>query len=639
MTIATATTNGAQAAVQLPNIFTDGMVLQRNTLVPIWGTATPGEVVTIEFNGREYAAITNEIGQFQVRIGPLKSGGPYQMTVKGSSTIVVRDVLVGEVWLCSGQSNMEWPLNWLPNYKAEIEQTNNPMIRQFLVKKQLSNQPKEELLRSSWIGATSKSLGQFTAVGYFFAKYIFEQLNVPVGIINASWGGTMIEPWISTGAIKAFPDIAANLSSEAYLKLPDFNYETSAGDFAKTVQEMRDQDLGMKERWYMPDSVSGWKEMLVPHKWSESELFNFDGTAWYRRSFQVTELVEKEAVLSLGKIDDYDEVWLNGELLGSTNNYDTFRTYLIGTGKLKVGMNTLVLRVTDTGGEGGFTSDARSVFVQYNQTKINLAGKWLFRLGTAIPAEKIRQKDPNSFPSTLNNAMIQPLRQYGIKGILWYQGESNVDRAARYADLMPALINDWRGQWQSNLPFLMVQLANFKQPIVEPAESAWAELREAQYKATTLSNTGVATAIDIGLANDIHPTNKKEVGRRLSLLARKLAYQEDIVAVGPTYQSMEVKDSEIHVKFTNLGGGLLCKSKYGYVQGFQIAGANQKFYWAKARIEGNRVVVSSELVKNPVAVRYAWADNPDDINLYNFENLPAYPFRSDNWPVLSTGKL
>ena len=638
LTITTVAVSEAAATIHLPNIFTDGMVLQRNTLVPIWGKATAGETINIEINGNTYTAISNDNGDWQISIGPLKSGGPYELIVKGSNTIKIKNVLVGEVWLCSGQSNMEWPIYWLPNYKEEIDKVNNTKIRQFRVQKLLSNQPKQDVLPSKWIQAIPSEINQFSGVAYFFATYLFEQLNVPIGIINASWGGTMIEPWISANAIKAFPNAAAIHQTDAYKKLPDFSPNQNFEGFTQIVQKILDSEEGFLEKWYLPDAKISWKEVPFPQPWNENELSNYDGTAWYKKTFQLDSISAKEASLSLGIIDDMDEVWLNGELIGKTSYYDIFRNYKINSSLLKKGDNTIVIRIADTGGIGGFLSKKDAIFFQIGATKIDLSGTWNFKLGIQIPSEIIKQKDPNSYPSTLNNAMIQPLKQYGIKGILWYQGESNAEWANKYTDYFKALINDWRAQWQSNLPFLYVQIAGYLKPSEEPGQSYRAEMREAQFKASDLPNVGMATAVDIGDANNIHPLNKKEVGRRLSLLARKIAYNNDLVASGPVFESMTIKDETIHVKFTSLGGGLVCRNKYGYVNGFQIAGANQKFYWAKATIEGDRVIVSSENVKKPVAVRYAWADNPDDVNLFNFENLPAIPFRTDNWSVLTTNK-
>lgn len=638
LTITTAAVNETAATVHLPNIFCDGMVLQRNALIPIWGTASAGESINIELNGNTFTVLANDSGNWQISIGPLKSGGPYQLIVKGSNTLKINDVWVGEVWLCSGQSNMEWPMYWLPNYKDEIDAANNPKIRQFRVQKMLSNTIQDDVMPSKWITATKSDINQFSGVAYFFAKYLFEQLNVPIGIINASWGGTMIEPWISKQAIKEFPDAKALLETDAFKNLPDYSPNQTFEGFTLRVQQLLDNEPGFLQKWYLPETQTTWNEVNVPNKWKDGDLANFDGSVWYKKTFIIENSISTNANLSLGLIDDMDEVWVNGNFIGKSKYFENYRNYQISSDNLHKGENTIVIRITDTGGEGGFLSRNEDIFLQVGSKKINLSGSWQYKIGIAIPTEMLKQKDPNSYPTTLNNAMIQPLKQYGIKGILWYQGESNAEWANKYSAYFSALIQDWRAQWQSNLPFLFVQIAGYLKPTDEPNQSYRAELREAQSKVEKLAKVGMVTAIDLGDAESIHPLNKKEVGRRLSVMAMKIAYNNDIVANGPTYESMIIKDETIHIKFTNIGGGLITKNKYGYVNGFQIAGANQKFYWAKASIEGDRVIVSSENVKKPVAVRYAWGDNPDDINLYNVENFPALPFRTDNWNLLSTNK-
>jgi len=638
LTITTAAVSEVAATVHLPNIFCDGMVLQRNTLIPIWGTASPGESINIELNGNTFTVLANDTGNWQISIGPLKSGGPYQLVVKGSNTLKINDVWVGEVWLCSGQSNMEWPMYWLPNYKDEIDAANNPKIRQFRVQKMLSNTIKDDVMPSKWITATKSDINQFSGVAYFFAKYLYEQLNVPIGIINASWGGTMIEPWISKQAIKEFPDAKALLETDAFKNLPDYSPNQTFEGFTQRVQQLLDNEPGFLQKWYLPYTQTTWNEVNVPYKWKDGDLANFDGSVWYKKTFRLEYSSSTNATLSLGLIDDMDEVWVNGNFIGKSTYFENYRNYQIPSDILHKGENSIVIRITDTGGEGGFLSRKEDIFIQVGSKKIDLSGLWQYKIGITIPSEMLKQKDPNSYPSTLNNAMIQPLKQYGIKGILWYQGESNAEWANKYSAYFSALIQDWRAQWQSNLPFLFVQIAGYLKPTDVPNQSYRAELREAQSKVENLAKVGMVTAIDLGDAENIHPLNKKEVGRRLSVMAMKIAYNNDIVANGPTYESMTIKDETIHIKFKNIGGGLISKNKYGYVNGFQIAGANQKFYWAKASIEGDRVIVSSENVKKPVAVRYAWGDNPDDINLYNVENFPALPFRTDNWEVLTTNK-
>ncbi|MGC8784903.1 MAG: sialate O-acetylesterase [Armatimonadota bacterium] len=495
----------AVADVRLARIFSDHAVLQQRKLVPVWGTADPGEKVTVEFRGQKVSTVANDNGEWRVTLKPMPAGGPFQMTVRGNNTIVLDDVLVGEVWICSGQSNMEWPVALSNNAEQEIAQANYPQIRLFTVPKAVSDQPLKDLNGGAWQPCTPETVRSFSAVGYFFIRELHRTLKVPVGMIQSAWGGTPAESWTSK------PTLMANPSLRYLLE----NWQRAEANY--------------------PQVLENYQKQLA---------------AWEKAAAQ-----------------------------------------------------------------------ARAE-------------------GKPEPKKPDQPQDPRTNPwkpSGLFNAMIAPIVPYALQGVIWYQGESNAGRAYEYRTLFPAMIQDWREAWaQGDFPFLFVQLANFMAVKPEPGESAWAELREAQTMALALPKTGMAVAIDIGDANDIHPRNKQDVGKRLALNALAIAYGKKVVYSGPLYERMKREGNAIRLYFKHVNGGLTTPNGEP-LRGFAIAGADRRFVWAEARIEGNTVVVSSPQVPEPVAVRYAWADNPV-CNLYNRAGLPASPFRTDDWPGVTQGR-
>jgi sialate O-acetylesterase len=470
----------SKAEVRLPKFISEGMVLQRDTKIPVWGFASPGEKVSLTFKGKGYTTTTHTNGKWKFNLAASGAGGPYEMTIKGLNIITIKDILIGDVWICSGQSNMWLRFSYKgmrEQYQEEIDASANPNIRLFNVPGIVSFSPLDDLKDTQgWLAASPKNLLNFSTIGYFFAKELYAKYQVPIGLLSSSFGGTPAEAWVSADVLKQFPE-----------------YETRF-DQIKT---------------------------------------------------------------------DYSE-------------------------KLK----------------------------NEHFEVINKSGKVFL------------QREP----STLYNAMVAPLIPYAFKGVIWYQGEGNSKKAKEYQTLFPALIKDWRKKWgRGNFPFLYVQLANFKALSPQPQQSDWAELREAQTMTLTLPKTGMATTIDIGETNDIHPLNKKDVGYRLSLAAQKVAYgDKQVVYSGPLYKSMKIKDNKITLRFSNLGSGLMIKVGVELKQ-FAIAGADKKFVWANAKIEGDKIVVWNDQIVSPLAVRYAWADNPEGCNLYNKEGLPASPFRTDSW--------
>lgn len=620
--------------VKLPRLIGDGMVLQRDTEIRIWGWADPGETVSVDFRDGSYQTETGEDGKWEILLPEMDAGGPWSMTVEGENRIELSNILIGDVWVCSGQSNMELPVrrvHW--NYKEEFSNCKNNQIRQFKApqtydfKKRLKDYGSGE-----WVSLDENTVMDFSAVGYFFARDLYNRYGVPVGLINTAIGGSPAEAWMSEEALKAFP-----AHYEEMQRMKDDSLIRSIQESDQKRINKWYQELGKKEKayneaekpWHQPEvDHSDWKSVQLPGYWDEEGIEPLNGSVWYRKTIELdAKHADQPAKLLLGRIVDADSVFVNGEFVGNVTYQYPPRRYDIPADVLEEGENTIAVRVINSGGIGGFVPD-KPYQLDFAQSSVDLTGEWKYRIGAKMDALAgqtfIRWK-----PGGLFNAMIAPLLNYKSKGVIWYQGESNTDKAEEYGALFPAMIKDWRANWaQNELPFLFVQLANFMEPPEEPQESSWAMLREAQTKALELPNTGMTVAIDVGEWNDIHPLNKKSVGHRLVLTARKVAYNEDVVASGPVFESMKIKDNKAILSFNHIGSGLKCAGEK--LKEFAIAGEDNDFVWAKARIKGDKVIVWSEEVENPVAVRYAWADNPDDANLYNEEGLPAVPFRTDS---------
>lgn len=465
----------AQAEVSLPKVFADHMVLQRDMKIPVWGWADPRERVEVTFQDKSYKTRADKSGKWQVEMNSSTAGGPFTLTVKGKNTLSLKDVLVGDVWLLGGQSNMEWPLSQTNSGEDSISLADYPNIRLFEVRQNVSIFPIKDVPEASWNLCSPETIADFSAIGYYFGKNLHQDLDIPIGLLDINWGGTVSEAWTSGEALTTHADFEGKMTA----------YQAS--------------------------------------------------------------------------------------------------------------------------GEADF--------------------------------QNAENKGPNSWPASLFHGMLEPIIPFGIKGALWYQGESNAPRAYQYREIFPLMIQDWRSQWgQGDFPFLWVQLANFKQPVAQPKDSDWAELREAQSMTLSLPNTGQAVIIDKGEADDIHPRDKWTVGERLARSAKKVAYGQNVVYSGPTFNKMEIEGNKARIIFDHVGSGLKINDKYGYVKGFAIAGEDKVFHWANACQDGNDIIVYSDKVPHPKSVRYGWADNPDDVNVYNTEGLPASPFRTDSWEGITFGK-
>ncbi len=627
------------ANIKPARIFSSNMVLQQGQENPVWGWADKGEKITISFAGKTISFKADKMGKWSAKLPSLDYGGPYLMTLKGKNTIQFENILIGEVWICSGQSNMEFHVSSSINAKAEIATANYPKIRLFTVEKKVSQKPVEDLDKGEWKVCTPETVSEFSAVGYFFGRNLHQELNVPIGLIHTSWGGTVAETWASSQTIENDPDFKDKLKELAGFDMTKYHDQKLASIKALLKEiPVKDQGLVNGVAVFADPTMNdaNWAEISPAKTWEESGYADIDGIAWYRKTIELTsEQAKASSEINLGAIDDNEITWINGIKVGATNQYNAKRIYSIPANTLKTGKNVIAIRAEDTGGGGGLYGGTDDKYLQIGDKKLSLADKWKFKVTEA----QIGSMDigPNDYPTLLFNGMLNPIIPYGIKGAIWYQGESNADRAKQYQRIFPAMIKDWRTHWnQGDFTFLFVSLANYMEAAKLPSESAWAELREAQTKTLAFPKTGMALAIDLGEAGDIHPKNKQDVGKRLALAGLKVAYGKEIVYSGPMYQSVRFEGNKAVISFSETGGGLIVKDKYGYVTEFSIAGADKKFVWAKARLTGkNTIEVYSDEVKNPVAVRFGWANNPDGLNLYNQEGLPANPFRTDDWPGIT----
>jgi len=624
------TVQASLCQVRLPKLVSDGMILQREAPVKIWGWASVGEKVTLHFNNQSFNTVTGKDDKWQITLPAQKAGGPFTMEIVAGNRISLKDILFGDVWLCSGQSNMETTMSRVsPLYGKEIEACGNPNIRLFQVPVRWNyNKPQQDIQGGKWEEANPQNILKYTAVGYFFARELNAKYNIPIGIIQCAAGGSSAESWISEESLKAFPEqhkIAKQLSDTTYMQKLLSSEKKAQW---KWFNELGKNDLGRKETpWLSPQlDDSSWSTLQIPSSFREAKMDIENGAAWFRKQIDLPSNCEgKPALLELGTIVDSDSVFINGQFIGTTSYQYPPRRYNVASGILKAGKNNITVRVVCQSGNGGFIKEKPYQLTVEGQT-FGLKGTWKYNIGAKCGPSPSSTFFPGK-PLGLYNAMLFPIVNYQLKGMVWYQGESNAERAHEYKAVLSTLIGEWRKLWgQGNLPFLFVQLPDFMEPKNEPSEGGWATLRYQQLKTLSVPKTAMAVTIGLGEWNDIHPLRKKEVGQRLALAAEKLAYgDKKVVASGPIYQSMRVKGNTVELTFSNCGSGLVAKDGKALKQ-FAIAGVDKKFVWAQAKIKGKKVIVWNEAISNPVAVRYAWADNPEGANLYNAEGLPASPF-------------
>ncbi len=619
--------------VKLPRLVRDSMIFQRDTKVKIWGWASAKEKIKVSFQNKKYNTAADANGNWMIVLSPMKAGGPYTMNIDAINHLTINNILIGDVWICSGQSNMVHQMILHRElYEDDIAKANYPEIRQFWIPTLTDLQKlHDDLPTGYWKSANPQDVLQFSAVAYFFAKTIYQKYHVPIGLINSSVGGPGIEAWISEEGLKQFPSVLDKIQKNKDTAYINTINRTA---FAANANRPKPTDKGLigPMPWYDTSYAGkGWHNISLPGYWEDQGIKDLNGIVWYRKEIDVpASMTGVDAKVFLGRIVDADFLYVNGKLAGNTTYQYPQRRYQLPAGLLKPGKNIFVIRVINNSGKGGFVAD-KPYYISAGGQKIDLKGEWQYKVGDAFSKQNSAAPIALEYqPTALFNAMVAPLINYTIKGILWYQGEGNISNASDYEKLLPAMIADWRGRWKQNdVPFIYVQLPNFGEVQYLPSESPWAVLREAQLKTLSVPNTGIAVAIDLGEWNDIHPMNKKDVGIRLALAAEHVAYSEkNIVYSGPIYQSSKTVDNKIIISFNNIGSGLITNDGEELNQ-FAIAGADKKFVWAKAKIDRDKVIVWSDKIANPMYVRYAWADNPDGANLYNKEGLPASPIRTD----------
>ena len=627
------------ANVTLPKFFGDNMVLQRNKPIPVWGWADANEKITLQFNHQTKSVTADKNGSWKINLDKETAGGPYQLVVKGNNTITFNNVLVGVVWICSGQSNMEFTVNEAINADKEIAEANYPEIRHIKIPNTISATPENDISKGEWQAGSPATVGNFTAVGFFFARELYNQLKVPIGLINTSWGGTHVETWTSHEAFENSDEFKSMIAQMPSLDLDSLT-KVRKEEMIKKIKDLQGSlpIAGEADNWKNTDADdSHWPQMQLPGLWEEKQLGELDGVIWFRKTIQLSASdANKEAILELAMIDDNDITYINGTKAGSTNSYNTHRKYTIPSGVLKEGKNVIAVRVEDTGGGGGIYGDSTGMKLTIENNVIALAGDWAFKVEQVNTGAN--SVSPNDYPTLLFNAMVNPLIPYAIEGAIWYQGESNAGRAYQYRKAFPLMITDWRKHWsQGDFPFYFVQLASYNSANGNSKNgSTWAELREAQTMTLSLPNTGMAVTTDIGTSDDIHPKNKQDVGKRLAAVALHDVYKKNIVYAGPMYKSMKTEGNKVKIYFTNIGAGLMAKN--GDLKGFEIAGADKQFHQANTMIEGDYVVVFNDSITNPVAVRFGWTDDAGEDNLFNKEGFPASPFRTDGWKGITEGK-
>ncbi|AOD15157.1 sialate O-acetylesterase [Xanthomonas fragariae] len=619
---------GAWALPTLPLLFADGAVVQRDQPMPVWGWAAPNAAITVGFDGKRASAKADATGQWKVSLPAHNAGGPYVLSVQGDGgQLQVRDVLVGDVWLASGQSNMEFALAQASDGPQAVAAANDPQLRHFKVPKSWSVQPQAGLTGGDWKAATPENAGEFTAVGYFFAKELRASTGVPIGIINSTWGGSSIEAWMDA----ASQSLTADQNQGAIKASKQRDAAAQAATDKRIARWPKvEGDTPQWREAYFDDS--DWDSIPVTQQWESSGYKGMDGIAWYRTTVTLSPAEAKAGIaLGVGQIDESDITYVNGTQVGETvKQWNLPRVYSVPASALHAGVNHIAVRVEDLNGGGGMHGPDAQRFVRSKADAKRALGGWKFRPAAVRVSFADNQ---NQLPTLLYNQMIHPLQPFPVKGVIWYQGETNASDtgAVKYREQFAAMIQQWRGErGAKTLPFLWVQLANFKAGGDKGELSPWALLRESQSKTLALPATGQAVIIDIGNPTDIHPTNKRDVGHRLALAARHVAYGETLVYSAPVFKRASFADGQA-VLSLDLQGSALQVRGGGAAQGLRIAGADQHFYPATAQIDGDRVIVRSDAARAPVAVRYGWSENPDDANLVNRQNLPVSPFRTDTW--------
>jgi sialate O-acetylesterase len=629
------------AQLSLSGIFSDHAVLQRDQPLPIWGWATKGQSVSVTFNGRSLSTKANSEGRWQVVFPEQNAGGPYTMIVQaGAEQLIINDLYLGEVWLCSGQSNMEWSMDEArPLTNADIRQAKQPLIRHFKVANEVALTPQTRLPKGSserWAVCSPESVQRFTAVGYFFAQEVQRNIEpgIAIGLVNAAWGGSQLEGWFSPEGMLQTPAL-----SEAAKTLPkdwtqadeQLRRRIAQRCLGTTQLPTAEQELNYPQL----TDFSSWQPGYAPGSWDWQGIWAYRGRGYMARTITLpAELVGQASTLWLGENDQPFEVYINGQLVKKDRQEGVIRVELPAN-TWSAGANRLLLHIgwhqnPDWRGVG-LHGSGDQVRLDIGEETVDLSDdRWHLMPAWAQQHQFLHLN--NNVATSLYNGIIHPLVPMAIRGVLWYQGETNAGRAWQYRETFPALIQDWRRIWGEELPFLFVQLSAYGRNESANAGSLWAELREAQTLALQLPNTGMAVTTDVGDPDDIHPKNKKDVGKRLAYHALAQVYNRPVPHQSPVLNRVIWEAGSAVLIFDHTEQGLMAKDKFGYVRGFEVAAEDRKFHYAPAEIvNGNQVVIRHPEGLKPEAVRYAWSDAPTDANVYNAAGLPLGTFRTDDW--------
>lgn len=618
------------AEVKLPNLFSDHMVLQRDANVRVWGTASKGEKITVEIAGQKEQAKVQKDGSWEVFLSPMAYGGPYTLSVQSKeNSITLKDVLIGDVWVCSGQSNMEMNLQHSSKGDIAVKEATHDKIRSYIVKRKVGFDLADDV-NTVWEECTPANAGKFSAVAYYYASKIYKETGIPIGIINTSWGGSSVESWTSIDSFNKLGEKYTKKYDKHYPLVPANEFFASNNANKEAYLKALSEDVGMKEKWYLPATVD-WqncKELSVPQSWNANELRKIDGVVWTAFTFDLPAKYQgKMGRVCLGTIGDEDITWINGVEIGRKQNKFRGRDYIVPPDVLKAGKNTLIVKITDNGIDGGINGNRDKICLQINEDKISLTGKWRYKVSVDNNDYDYKNVWRNDYPSLCYNAMLHPLLKYSIAGVLWYQGEQNGEQPENYDLFLSNLIDNWRNKWGYEFPFYVIQLPNFRKSTDNPAQRyKWAEMRAAQTSILSMPQTGVVSTIDLGMANDIHPTNKKDVGYRSALVALRNYYEKNVVSAGPVLKQAKLTGDRITIDYDLQGAALKNIDKYQCLRGFTLFYADGTASWAQAYISGEQVVVVVPKGKVPTELAYNWADNPDG-TLYNSEDLPALSFR------------
>ena len=625
--IAISTTLSAKAT--LPKFFSDHMVLQRDTPITIYGWADPGKTVKVSFKNQNLESKTNANGEWSLTFPAQAAGGPFEMVISEDNKITFKDVYIGDVWFCSGQSNMGWKLEDALNGKEELSNASHEKIKLLQVSRTMAGIPQKDIEKGQWETSSPENAEGFSAVAYFFGRELFQKYNVPIGLINSSWGGTNIEAWMSedlTGKHTAAQKVIAEMKGINFQEVMK-SYKKEFTAWEKKADEL---DLGTKEKWHNKDyNTSSWKTITLPVYWSKAKVTPNDGVIWVTRNFELTakDLGKDELTLAIGRVDNEDITYINGIKVGESTQKDLDRFYKVPKSVLVAGKNVITIRVKNTGDIGGFRGDAQSLYLETASQRLSLAGEWKYEAGTKDIEEVPVRQHPTKYPTSLYNGMVAPFFGLKIKGIIWYQAEANSKNAKEYAGMFKDMITDWRKKWNADYPFIYAQLPNYANQ-----NNRWITLRESQSKALELKNTGMAVLIDVGEDDNIHPIHKQVVGKRMALIASNVAYGEkDVPASAPVFDSFKIDGNSVTVTFKN--GTFAPETAKANINGFMVAGSDKKFYPANAYLQSDMktIKLSSDKVSSPKDVRYLWEDAPGKIMLYNKEGLATPPFRTDSF--------